>query len=677
MYICERMYYRWTKDFTKQHIQGLDCWVPPVGSVIDRRTGDLVYTGVYERSEVKSEQMWEIPPAPDDYEELREEEEHRQASDPDYFDPKLEAYRRTEWFRRLNGFWFMNNGRPTYITGHHYYYLAHWRIDVGPPKFWWADLLYFYFWQYCVDDPNCGGMLSFDRRRAGKSWKASSILTEIITRSQKALGGIQSKNASDARDVFQLFVVEGFSTLPHYFKPEYDLSQGDKPKQEFRFFATTNKGAKKKARKVVAINSRINFKDASERAYDGKKLRIAVLDEFGKLEDADLAERHRVLQYCIKDGAKIVGKLLYTTTVEDIKNSDCLEKSRKMFDDSDPAKRNANGQTGTLLYRFRLPFYESYIMDEYGMPLREEAKLQMQNMLDEHTRNGDYVSLASERRKNPWNDDDIFRLSGGVPIFNIMKLSSRSSELSWRNESEELCRGTLVWTAGQKNTSVRFLESSNGRFLFNRQMLDFCLSSAHMQDIRQPWNRVRFVVGIDPYDHNTSVEPSKGAAYLFGRFDPMRPDLSNRFLVEYCARPNVVAFWQDMVKLCVFTGASALIENQKNGLITHFEQEGYSEYLIYRQGQKNPGIHAGTATKQHGTELLDDYIDKHCHLIDFKGLVDDLMLFDPADSLKRDRSMAAMWALMAAGPIMMGEQVAEEAVEDIGDYIKTYKIRAR
>lgn len=649
-------------------IQDVVCYVPPPGFVFDRFTGEVVEVDIYSRSAAKEHQMWEIPPAPKDYDEKRLEEEEKQEESPNYVDNELEAYRRQEWFRRINGFWFMNNGEPTYITGNHYYYLAHWKIDIGPPSFWWADLLYFYFWQSCVEDPRCGGMLSFDRRRSGKSWKAASILTEGISSKARALGGIQSKNAADARDFFQLFVVEGFRQLPHFFVPEYDKSQGDIPKAELRFFPTTRKGKNaRKGAKVSALNSRINFKDASERAYDGKKIFRAVMDEFGKLEDADLEERHRVLKFCIKDGSKIIGKLLYTTTVEDIKNSNCLAKAQKLFQESDPKKRDGNGETESLLYRFRLPFYESYEMDRYGMPLREESKRKVQNTLDGLVAKGDFVSIASERRKNPWNDDDIFRVSANAPIFDIIKISDQISTLSWKKPQDLYRRGNFAWEGGERNSRVKFVPMANGRFLLRTIEMDKAV-----QNLQRPINRHRFAIGCDPFEHRASFEPSNGAAHVLKKFDPTSPDLQNEFVMEYCARPQPNVFFEDMVKMCIYFGAPMFCEANRIGLINYFQDKGYGSFLTWLPGQKNPGIFAGERSKQHGAERMDNYVQDYCHTIMFPALLKDLSMFDLSDSTKYDRAMSAIWTLVAAGEITVEDDV--DRPEEITEFFKPYKV---
>ncbi len=662
------MYYRKSKNDTKMIIQDVVCHIPPPGFVFDYISGEMMEVGIYSASTDPVFQKWEIPPAPDEYDDKRAEEEEKQESNPDYTDPELELYRTKEWFRRINGFWFMNNGKPVYITGNHYYYLAHWKIDIGPPSFWYSDLQFFYFWASCVEDPRCGGMLGFDRRRAGKSWKSSSILTESISRRSRVLGGIQSKSGSDAKDFFQLFVVEGFKQLPHFFKPEYDRTQGDTPKAELRFFATSEKGKHIRGKKKVgALNSRINFKDASERAYDGKKILVGVMDEFGKLEDADLEERHRVLKFCIQDGPKIVGKLLYITTVEDIKNSECLRKAQKLFKESDPLKRNGNGQTESLLYRFRLPFYESYMMDDYGMPLRDEAKQRMQATIDELTAKGDYVSVASERRKNPWNDDDIFRSSAVAPIFDVIKISEQISHLSWKEPKDLYRRGNFAWEGGVKNSRVKFVDVPNGRFLLRTNEMENA-----RQSLQRPINKHRFASGVDPFDHKASFEPSNGAAHVLKKYDPTSPSMQNEFIMEYCARPQPNVFFQDMVKMCIYFGMPILCESNKIGLINYFTDNGYGEFLTWLPGQKNPGIFAGEKSKQHGAERMDNYVTEMCHTIEFMALLDDLSKFDLSDSTKYDRAMSAIWTLVAAGEISAEDDVKRE--EDINDFFKKHRV---
>ena len=54
--------------------------------------------------------------------------------DPDYYHEEIK-FIQEEWERRENGYWFFNNGVPTYITGDHYFYLQWWTIDGQTPVY--------------------------------------------------------------------------------------------------------------------------------------------------------------------------------------------------------------------------------------------------------------------------------------------------------------------------------------------------------------------------------------------------------------------------------------------------------------------------------------------------------------------------------------------------------------
>ena len=60
----------------------------------------------------------------DDYDKKKKDD------DSEFYDERLENYKKQEWDRRLNGFWYYNNGIPLYLTGMHYLYLQFWSIDI-------------------------------------------------------------------------------------------------------------------------------------------------------------------------------------------------------------------------------------------------------------------------------------------------------------------------------------------------------------------------------------------------------------------------------------------------------------------------------------------------------------------------------------------------------------------
>ena len=166
----------------------------------------------------KENQKWQRTPLPEDWESLSD---------------KAQSKFIEEQFRiRRDGYWFMNNGVPTYITGAHYYYLNWCKIDVGYPDYWDRDRRFFLFWDAAVKDKNCYGVIMPKHRRQGASWKAASIVLESITSMYNSNGGIMSKTGSDSKKLFDK-VVYLFRNLPPFFQPIIEGT--DSPKTVLSF----------------------------------------------------------------------------------------------------------------------------------------------------------------------------------------------------------------------------------------------------------------------------------------------------------------------------------------------------------------------------------------------------------------------------------------------------------
>ena len=135
-------------------IQGLLCNIPPVGYVYNSVTKSLDYIGVVRRSNKDEDCYFETTKRPvwykdvikkwDEYDKIKKED------DEEFYDERLEEFKKQEWHRRLWGYWFRNGKEDCYITGFHYYYLNYWNIDIGLPKFRIPDLEKAYFIEYCI-----------------------------------------------------------------------------------------------------------------------------------------------------------------------------------------------------------------------------------------------------------------------------------------------------------------------------------------------------------------------------------------------------------------------------------------------------------------------------------------------------------------------------------------------
>jgi hypothetical protein len=661
-------------------IQGLVCQLPPVGYVHNVLTRKLEKRTILSRSKKTSEQYWERASLPDWYKRKTKEAAKRRESDPDYFDEQCSEYEWQEWDRRLNGAWVMIRGNPTYLTGNHYFYLQWWKIDIGYPDYWDADREYFYFLQYCIEDPKAMGMVYVTQRRAGKSYKSGVFSYDYVSRTNHSNAGIQSKTSTDAKKLFSKTVVRPFKTLPAFFKPEYDLSQGATPTKEIRFQQTNRRG--KLAETVLEgeeLASVIDFQSSDIYAYDGQKLHRYVSDEAGKTFEINIYERHEVVRYCLlnTDGS-VLGKALYTTTVEkgETDRIAVAEAFKKLWQDSDQGDKGANGQTKTGLYRFFQPATKFKCIDRYGRAHEEKALMQI--LADRETVKSNPRSLSARIRKDPLTIEEAFRADGDNCLFNDTKLNDQRDFLQWNKDITE--RGNFVWEKGERDSKVIWEPNRSGKW---ELLKGFVLKDEESNAVEKrgskfyPKNNWRFGSGVDPYDHNKTEDMYKRsmAASLVKQKNSIseQEDLFvNAYVCKYYSRPPTAAImYEDMIKQCVYFGCSMLAENQKTGILRYFESRGYEAFIMRMMGYKEGGIPSTPGNKQTATELLEAMIEEHCNKIYFIDLIEDFLVFDIGDTQKHDLSMAALWTEMACGNNVYKRR--EREMVDVGSLFSKYR----
>ena len=82
---------------------------------------------IYKRSKDKQDQYWETTPISKELNRVKSIFQWHET--PDLFKSQWVEYIEEEFNRREQGYWFMNNGTPTYITGTHYMYLQWTKIE--------------------------------------------------------------------------------------------------------------------------------------------------------------------------------------------------------------------------------------------------------------------------------------------------------------------------------------------------------------------------------------------------------------------------------------------------------------------------------------------------------------------------------------------------------------------
>lgn len=664
-----------------EQIYKLEVNLPPPGYVFNVFTGKVEEREIHKFAMAAHNQVWERTPLPKDWRQKRAKELAVQMHDPEYYDPELERFRQQEWDRRLNGFWFYNNGQPTYLTGVNYMYLNWWRLDVGYPKYFDNDRRYWNHLMYCIEDPKSFGMMEVTKRRQGKTMRAGLFLYEYTSRTSDSYGGIQSKTLVDARkQVFQKALVQPFRALPDFFIPVYDTSQGDFPKSELRMYRPSQKG--KAALERLGVNaedeelrSEIDFRSSDEFAYDGTKRHRIVQDEFGKCVEANVYDRHEVIKPCLLDeNFNVIGKALYTTTVEEMENGGA--NAKRLWEESDPRERNANGFTQSGLYHYFLPAYKTLNIDKYGIADEDKAK---KFFLTEREGIKDNRKLSAFIRKNPFTIEEAFRVDGDTCMYDAVVLNDQRDWITWQENL--YTRGNFVWKNGERFSSVDFVPDTNGRWKVSWLFSDQAM--ANRVDIigseKTPKNRYAFAMGVDPYDHDTTVEGrhSNGAFYVKKKFSSVTDDPhSDAFIVEYVHRPPTAAqFYEDVLKTAWYYGTDFLFEDQKQGIKRYFEDANCIAFLAALPGSDKVGISSSPKSKQEMSEYTENYIYESIKKVVFPQLIEDWLNFDIRNTEKYDSAMAAGWTLVHDAVILKkGKPEAEANEYGLRDFFRRHKV---
>ena len=612
---------------------------------------------------------------------------------PKVFKSEWVDYIESEFDRREDGHWFYNNRVPTYITGAHYMYLQWTSIDVGYPDFREANRIFFIFWEACKADSRCFGMAYLKIRRSGFSFMGSSECVNTGTLAKDSRVGILSKTGSDAKKMFTDKVVPIANRLPFFFKPIQDGM--DKPKTELAFRVPASKITKKnmydiEAEEILGLDTTIDWKNTDDNSYDGEKLLLLVHDESGKwIKPNNILNNWRVTKTCLRLGSKIIGKCLMGST------SNALAKGganfKKLYEDSHPLSRNANGQTKSGMYSLFIPMeynMEGFI-DRYGHPVFNAPEKPVKGVDGEMIKGGaiDYWEAEVESMKSdpdalnefyrqfPRTESHAFRDESKQSLFNLTKIYQQIDYADSLVKEHYLTRGSFHWENGIKDSRVIFSPDKRGRFNISwtppKGMQNRVIDK---RGTKYAGNEHIGSFGCDSYDISGTVGGggSNGALHGMTKFH-MDDAPTNEFFLEYVARPQTAEiFFEEVLMACVFYGMPILIENNKPRLLYHFKNRGYRGFCMNRPDKhynklskterELGGIpNSSEDVKQAHAAAIESYIEKHVGIdmdgtfrdsgemgtMPFVRTLEDWARFDISNRTAFDASISSGLAVMA------------------------------
>ena len=661
------------------NVQGLNIALPKISKE------------VFQRSDKKEKQYWEPQRIPKQLQKIKSIFQWHNA--PASFKNQWIDYIESQFDYREQGYWFMNNGKPTYITGSHWMYIQHTKIDIGLPDFREANRIFYIHWEACKADKRSFGNSYLKIRRSGFSYMGSEECANIGTITKDARIGILSKTGSDAKKMFTDKVVPISNNYPFFFKPIQDGM--DKPKTELAFRVPASKITKKNmyvedVDSVEGLDTTIDWKNTGDNSYDGEKLKLLVHDESGKWEKPNsIIKNWGITKTCLRLGSKIIGKCMMGST------SNALDKGganfKKLYYDSDCTKRNSNGQTKSGLYNLFIPMewnMEGFI-DVFGMPVFHNPPKPVMGIDGEMITQGavDYWqnevdSLSSDPdalnefyRQFPRTESHAFRDESKQSLFNLTKIYQQIDYNDTLIMGQHMTQGSFSWHNGIKDTRVIWTPDKRGRFFVTWLPENALQNKVIIKNGKKyPGNEHIGSFGCDSYDISGVVvgKGSNGALSGMTKFN-MDNAPSNEFFLEYIARPQTAEiFFEEVLMACVFFGMPILCENNKPRLLYHLKNRGYRGYSINRPDKtfnklskterELGGIpNSSEDVKQSHASAIESYIEKHVGLdlvgnyrdsddmgiMYFQKTLEDWAKFDINNRTKFDASISSGLAIMA------------------------------
>jgi hypothetical protein len=419
----------------------------------------------------------------------------------------------------------------------------------------------------------------------------------------------------------------------------------------------------------------------------------------GKWEKPEnILNNWRVTKTCLRLGSKIVGKCMMGST------SNALSKGgdnfKKLFNDSNPASRSANGQTKQGLYSLFIPMewnIEGYI-DRYGWPVFEDPKTPVIGMDGEKITNGviswwtnEVTALKSDAdalnefyRQFPRTESHAFRDESKQSLFNLTKIYQQIDYNDSLIKDRVLTRGYFHWKDGKPDTTVVWTPDQKGRFLVSwipeqnkrNNVID-------RKGLKYPGNENIGSFGCDPYDISGVVGGggSNGALHGMTKFH-MENAPTNEFFLEYIARPQTAEiFFEDVLMACVFYGMPILIENNKQRLLYHFKNRGYRPFSINRPDKHYSKLskteielggipNSSEDVKQAHASAIGSYIEEYVGLdlegtyrdqdsmgsMYFTKTLEDWARFDINNRTKHDASISSGLAIMSTKKYIVNQE---------------------
>jgi hypothetical protein len=595
-----------------------------------------------------------------------------------------ELFANREFKRIKNGFWFYNNGVPTYITGRHYYYLQYWTLENRKsPEYRDTSRRYYLYLEHWYNVYWCLGIIRGKSRRSGASSESSANVTCHVTTTKNARGGHVSKTSSDARKMFIYRMQFGFRHLPFFLQPTLANEKDSKSELVFNVPIAKTKKTKKAQLidEVEGLNSILDYQPTATNSYDSERLTWFFGDEGGKFPtDVPFSQFISIILETLVEGAEKVGFCELPSTVNELTKKGGAEFKR-VWDDAtwvtddnkDDDYDETNDATANRLVRYYCPAYDGltgfigkygesiidppnpqqskYLIEKYGQKkydgqLKDGAKL----YLEKRRSKLKGTALEEEIRKYSFNETEMFMSANTECVFNMYNISMREEQL----KEKKLYKRNVIFFRDM-DQKVRWRDVTDNEKSFHWKITWFPEGKEANKTVtdgrlKKPARIQDGAITVDSYSNSQGGRKygSKASAWIGRRYDINDHNNTGKAIGHLYGRPAVKDTLHEQVLLAAeFYGYLVWYEHTADDYEGYFRERGKLGYLgKYPLSLIDPNKR-GSAERYRGvpitpfslTRQLDNgiaYFEYHCEQIDFEEILETAKIFDPYDRTKYD-----------------------------------------
>lgn len=640
----------------------------------------------------RSMQYWERKELPKYFEAVEYDKEGNAI-----LNSEQRKYAEQEVNRCKNGFFFMNNGTETFITGKNYFYLQWWKLENDVyPDYRDTDRRYFLFLNHWEHISHCLGIVRGKKRREGATSQATSNIIYECIFFRNSFCGLTSKSEKDAKTAFTTMIAFGYRQLPVFLKPKQLNNKDSVTELVFAHKSVTTKdGRGATIDSDTGHRSKVDYRAPGKNAYDSGRLSRLLADEMGKWSvENPASEFLAIVSKTMIQGVKRVGFCELPSTVNELTKGGG-EEFKKIWDLADVKKYD--GRPPNRLARYFTPAFDGYVgfIDKYGMSVIDEpTEQQFQYLAENFIGIGDLTeedirlgargyliskrvglegtALEEEIRMNPFDEREMFMSSLIGCIYNSFKLNEQIQWLTWNTQYVE--RGNLVWENGSEYYKEKKHTNGEIEILVNKllwvahptgkyeKVVGWMPKEANNVYLQNgsffPNGNYAIRIGCDPfkYDKTKDNRKSNCASYAYQMEDTLNPNdpYNDMFVMRYAERASTTDIAnEDVLKMAWFCGCQVLIERnigvepkkyfiskKCGGFVMWLPNE--VEYGVYTDGKGN--------VVQSLCGYTESYIEKNVGKVYFPELLGEKsgwLGFEVGDTQKYDDAMASGFTLIA------------------------------